>query len=58
MNMNAVIRVRLQQASASTLRQLCNDASDTILIENNGVTPEWSCNSFSSDTIIFNENRI
>ena len=25
-------------------RQRCDDASDTGLIENNGVTPEWGCN--------------
>ena len=30
-------RARLHQASVSTLRQLCDDASDTVLIENNGV---------------------
>ena len=30
---------RLHQASASMLRLLCNDTSDTVLIENNGVTP-------------------
>ena len=28
------------------LQQLCNDASDTVLIESNGVTPDWSCNPF------------
>ena len=41
-----LLGVRLHQASASALRQLCNDA------------PEWSCNPFSSDSIDFNENRI
>ena len=35
-----VIRTRLHQASESMLRQLCDDASDTVLIENNGVAPE------------------
>ena len=43
-----VLRVRLHQASASTLRPLCDDTSDTSLIENNGlqshsgVTPLFS----------------
>ena len=32
--------VHLHQVSASTLQQLCDDASDTVLIENNGVTPD------------------
>ena len=40
------IRTRLHQASASTLRQLYNDAL------------ELSCNPFLSDSIDFNENRI
>ena len=26
--------------------------------KNNGVTPEWGCNSFSNDSIVFNENKI
>ena len=34
------LRARLHQASASSLRQLCKDASDTALIENNGVAPD------------------
>ena len=38
----ATVRARLHQASASTLRQLCNDATGSVLIENNGVTPEWA----------------
>ena len=40
------------------LRQLCNDASDSVLTENNGVAPEYGCNPFSSDSIVFNENRV
>ena len=32
--------------------------SDTVLIENNGITPKWGCNPFSSDSIVFNENII
>ena len=37
---------------------LFDDASHSILIENNGVAPDWACNLFSSDSIVFNENRI
>ena len=43
----------LHQASASTLRQLCDDASDSVLIENNGVTQNWSCNPILNDPIVF-----
>ena len=34
------------------MRQLCDDTSDTVLIENNGITPDWGCNQFCSDSII------
>ena len=51
-------RVCLHQALASTLRQLCGDASDTVLIENNEVTRKWVATPFWSDSIVFNENRI
>ena len=50
-------RVRLHQASASTLRELCEDTSNRILIESNGVTQEWAATHFQ-DSIVFNENRI
>ena len=49
-------RVCLHQASASMLQQLCDDTSDTVVIENNGVAPEWDCNPFSSNSFVFNEN--
>ena len=39
-------RARLHQASVSTLLQISDDASNTVLIENNGVTPDWGCNPF------------
>ena len=52
------VRVRLHRASASTLLQLCDDASNTVLIANNGVAAEWGCNPFSSNSIVFNENSI
>ena len=54
----SIVRAHLHQASAPTLRQLCDDACDSVLIENNGVAPEWVCNPFSSDSTVFNENRI
>ena len=38
--------------------QHSDDTCDSILIENNGFNPEWGCNPFLSDSIIFNENRI
>ena len=44
--------------SESTLRQLCDEASDTVLIENSGVTRKWVATPFLSDSIAFNENRI
>ena len=56
--MRKYIRAHLHQASASTLRQLRDDTCDSVLIENNRVAPEWSCNPFSSDSTDFNENRI
>ena len=52
------LRARLQQVSESMLRQICNDAIDSIPIENNGVAREWGCNTFSSDSIVFIECSI
>ena len=46
------IRARLHQASVSMLRQLNHDASISVLIENNGVTPDWGCNPFSSNSFV------
>ena len=40
------------------LLQFCDDACDSVLIENNGIASESGCNPFSSDSIVFNENRI
>ena len=45
-----IFRVHLHQSSASTLLQLCDDASDSVLIENNAVTQELGCNAFSGGT--------
>ena len=52
------LRAHLHEASASMLQQLSNDVSDSVLIENNGVTLEWGCNLFSSNSTDFNEDRI
>ena len=46
---NESFRFSLHQESASTLRQLCDDAYNFVLIEISGVAPEWFCNPFSSD---------
>ena len=36
--------------SVSTLRQLCDDASESVLIENNVVTPDWATPLLSMTT--------
>ena len=51
-------RVRLLQTSESTLRQLCDDASDPVLIENNGITRKWIATQFLTDSIVFRETSI
>ena len=51
-------RPHLHQVSASTLQQLCDGASNTVLIENNVVVPEWGCNPFPGDFVVFGENII
>ena len=57
-HLHRTIRVHLHHVSALTLRQLCNDASDSVLIENNGVALGWGYNPFSSDSIVLNDIRI
>ena len=52
------VRAHLHQVSVSMLQELCNDASDTVLIENNGVASEWVATPFWSDSIVFNENSV
>ena len=52
------VRERLHQASESMLRQLCDNASDSVLIENHRVTLDSGCKAFSSDFIVFNESSI
>ena len=49
---------RLHQASASTRRELGDDASDTVLIENNGAARKWVATPIESDSIGFNENSV
>ena len=44
--------------SASTLRELCDDASNSVLSENNGAAWKWVATVFWSDSLVFNENRI
>ena len=45
-------RAHLHRASESMLRQLCDDTSDTVLIENNGVTQKW-IQTHSGVTLLF-----
>ena len=52
------VRGRLHQTSLSMLRQLSDDASDTVLIENNGVTQKWIAIPCWSDFIAFDKNSI
>ena len=52
------LKVHLHQESASTLRQLCDDASDIVLIENNGVSQKCVATLILGDSIVFNGNRI
>ena len=40
------------------LRQICDDTSDTVLIENNGINWKWVATLFWGDSIIFNESTI
>ena len=40
------------------LWQLCDDASNTVLIENNAVAPELVLQPISSNSIVFNEKSI
>ena len=41
-----------------TLRQLCDDARNTVLIENNGVAQKWVATPFWSNSILFHKNTI
>ena len=52
------LRDHIHQASVSMLQQLCDDASDTVLIENNGVTQKWVATPIWSDSTVFDENII
>ena len=52
------VSARLHWASASILWQCYDDASNTALIENNGVTQKWVSTPFWGDSIVFNENSI
>ena len=51
------VRTRIHQVSASTLRQLCGETSDIVIV-NNEVAPEWGWNTFLSHSIVLNENKI
>ena len=51
-------KVTIRARYTKRQRQRFDDACDSVLIENNGVTPESVCNPFQSDSTVFNENRI
>ena len=51
--LKGLLRVRFYQAKASNQSQCCDAACDTVLIEINGVTPEWVTTSFWSNSICF-----
>ena len=38
--------------------QRYDDASDTAVVENDGMTPNGGCNPFWSDSIVFNQSSI
>ena len=40
------------------LQQLCDDTSDSFVIENNGVAPDRGCSPFLSNAIVSNEKSI
>ena len=52
------VRTHLHQVSVSMLRQLCNYASKTVLIENNGVAQKRVAALFWSGSIVVNENTV
>ena len=44
----------LHQVPVPMQQKICDDASDSVLIENNAVAAESGCNLFLSDSIVFN----
>ena len=57
-SMRRRVMAHMHRVSTSTLRQLCHDTSNSVLIEKNGVTPECGGNPFSINYTVFNENII
>ena len=52
------VKSTLGPVSTKRQRQRCNDACDSVLIENNGVTPRMDLQPIFKQFTIFNENRI
>ena len=52
------LRARFHPAAASMLRQRCDDASSTVLIENSQITWKWVAAPIWRYSIVFNENSI
>ena len=51
------VKAHLHQASAPMLQQLCDDTSDYVLFENNGVAWKWVATPFWSSPIVYNETK-
>ena len=54
----AAVVIRLRPVYTKRQHQHCDDTNDIVLIENNGVAPEWGWDQFLSNSIDFNENSI
>ena len=52
-NNRVLLSGHLHRASVSTVRQLCDDAGNTVLIENNGAALKCFATLFCSDCIVF-----
>ena len=52
------VKSTLGPVSTKRQHQCCNDACDSVLIENNGVTPRMDLQPIFKQFTIFNENRI
>ena len=53
-----VLTMRMLVHSYGPFTPIWDNDSDTVLIENNGVAPDWGYNPFLSNSIVFNEDGI
>ena len=49
---------QLGSVYAEGQHQYSDDIGNTAQIENNGLAPEWDCNPFSSNSIVFDQSSI